>query len=142
MSASLQKHYRLSPSRNLSVFILLGLILISLSFLNWSISFQWLILIDLFSVFFCGFIFFRDARLSLGISCVAFRLEEHSAVTMMLRDGTHRSGKTMSSSVILSSLILLNIRQDDGRLRSLILLKDCMSGHSFRHLRVALRWEG
>lgn len=88
---------------------------------------------------FCVFIYFRDARLSLGISCIAFRLAEKSSITLMMRDGTHSSGKVMPSSVISPSLILLNIQQEGGRLRSLVLLKDCMSEPSFRHLRVALR---
>lgn len=140
MGASLQKYYALRSSLCLTIF------LFSISL--WSLWVSYFLPLDM-SVYLvlgliiwalCAYLLFRDARLMLANSCVAFRLEVEDRISLILRDGRHQEGKLMVGGIILPFVVLINIRLEQGGHRSLVLLNDSMDADSFRHLRVLLRW--
>ncbi len=140
MGASLQKYYALRSSLCLAIF------LFSISL--WSLWVSYFLPLDL-SVYLvlgliilalCAYLFFRDARLMLANSCVAFCLDVGDSISLMLRDGRRQEGKLMVGGIILPFVVLINIRLEQGGHRSLVLLTDSMDADSFRHLRVLLRW--
>lgn len=140
MSAGLQRHYKLRPSRFLTFAIciaclfVLGVVLV--------LPLGWLLcsFISLIIILVCVFVLFRDARLNLADSCIAFRLEVGDSISLMLRDGRHVAGKLREGGVILPFVVLINVRLENGGHRVLVLLKDCMDADSFRRLRIVLRW--
>lgn len=140
MSASLQRHYKLHPSRYLSLFIsiicLLSLgvaYILPLGILVYSI-------LNLFILAVGVFAFFSKARLNLTDSCVAFRLEGGEGISLILRDGRHQVGKLVAGGIILPFMVLIDVRFEHGGRRSLVLLNDSMDVESFRRLRVWLKW--
>lgn len=140
MSAIFQRHFTLRPSKYFSFFIFV-VCCISLSILaKLPMSPGLQILLGLLAVIASSFVLLRDARLSLAFSCIAFRLDGERVITMMMRDGRHLNGKLTSGGVVLPSLVLLNIRLEGGRRRSLVLLRSSMSNDNFRRLRIMLRW--
>lgn len=140
MSASLQRHYKLRPSRYLSFFIYITCLL-SLG-VSYMLPLGVLVyaLLSLFILAAGVFTFFSDVRLNLTNSCVAFRIEEEGGILLMLRDGRHQRGKLAAGGVILPFIVLLNVLLEHGGRRSRVLLSDSMDADSFRHLRVVLRW--
>lgn len=140
MSASLQRHYKLRPSRYLSLFIsiaclfLLGVAyILPLGILVYSVLNSFILAVGVFA-------FFSKARLNLTDSCVAFRLEDEMGISLILRDGSHQAGKLVAGGVILPFMVLIDVRLEHGGHRSLVLLSDSMDADSFRRLRVLLRW--
>ncbi len=140
MSASLQRHYKLRPSQYLTFSICI-IFLLSLG-VSYILPFGMIAysVLSLFILAICVFIFFRDARLNLANSCVAFRLEAKDGISLMLRDGRHLAGKLVAGGVILPFVVLINVRMERGGQRSLVLLGDSTDADSFRRLRVLLRW--
>ena len=140
MSAGLQRHYKLRPSRLLTFAICLACLLVLGVVLVLPLGSLLRSFISLAIVLVCVFVLFRDAGLSLADSCVAFRLEGGDSISLMLRDGHHMVGKLGVGGVILPFVVLINVRLESGGHRALVLLKDCMDADSFRRLRVVLRW--
>lgn len=140
MSASLQRHYKLRPSRYLSLFISIACLLsfgvayiLPLGILVYSVLNSFILAVGVFA-------FFSKARLNLTDSCVAFRLEDEMGISLILRDGSHQAGKLVAGGVILPFMVLIDVRLEHGGHRSLVLLSDSMDADSFRRLRVLLRW--
>lgn len=140
MSASLQRHYKLHPSRYLSLFISIVCLLslgvayiLPLGTLVYSVLNFFILAVGVFALF-------SKARLNLTSSCVAFRLEGGVGISLILRDGRHQVGKLVTGGIILPFMVLIDVRLEHGGRRSLVLLSDSMDAESFRRLRVLLRW--
>ncbi len=140
MSASLQRHYKLRPSRYLSFVIFIACLLtLGVTYIL-PLGMTVYSALSFFILAASAFIFFRDARLSLANSCVAFRLEAEGNISLILRDGRHHAGKLAAGGVILPFVVLVNVRLGSGGRRGLVLFGDCTDTDSFRRLRVLLRW--
>ena len=72
---------------------------------------------------------------------VGLRLAENGELGFLSPDGDLRSVTVQPDSAVFSWLIVLRVREfGQGRLHSLVLLRDSMSVEQFRLLRVWLRW--
>ena len=72
---------------------------------------------------------------------MAFRLEGQDEIVLVLRSGTHLSGRVSADSLVTPFLVILNVALKERReRRSLLIMPDTMGAESFRHLRVALKW--
>jgi hypothetical protein len=84
---------------------------------------------------------FLGAKLSLGHSCVAFRLEDRDEIVLVLRNGTHHPGMILPCSLVTPYLVILILGLNERvGTRSVLIFPDTMSVESFRKLRVVLRW--
>ena len=137
----MQRHFTLVPSFQLLIMLLLlhsaaalTVVTIIVTFGGWSMLLLICLLISLV------FYLLRDARLSLGNSCVAMRIEE-DRIVLITRAGIHQSGILLRHSVVTPFLVIINVAIADQLLtRSIVLFQDSMDEVSFRRLRVALRW--
>jgi hypothetical protein len=137
----MQRYYKLRPSRFLALLILFlcAVSLVSLWLLPLPI-FAFLVLI-LAVLCWGGYCLLLDAYLRMGHSCVAFRLENREEVVLVLRSGSHLSGRVSPDSLVTPHLVILNVvLSEQHRGRNLLILPDTMGAESFRHLRVGLRW--
>lgn len=136
----MQRHYKLHPSSYLTCFISITCLF----------SFSALFILPLAPILLVvmGLVVFsvsvllinRDARLANASSCVAFRLETDDAISLILRDGRHLTGKLGAGGVILPFVVLIDVRLEQGGRRGIVMLKDSIDADSFRRLRVVLRW--
>lgn len=140
MSASLQRHYKLQPSKYLTLAICIACLLPLAILFILPLGITLHVALGSFVLAASAFTLFRDARLSLAHSCVAFRLEVDDTISLMLRDGRHLTGKLRAGGAILPYVVLINVHLEQGGHRGLVLLKDSMDADSFRRLRVVLRW--
>ena len=103
--------------------------------------FAGLLVLTLIVLCWAAYYLLLDANLSRGRSCVAFRLEGQDEIVLVLRSGTHLSGRVSADSLVTPFLVILNValKERRGR-RSLLVMPDTMGAESFRHLRVALKW--
>jgi toxin CptA len=137
----MQLNYKLRPSRFLALLfsLLCALSLVSI----WALPLPAAGLLALMLVVLCwtGYFLLRDASLRMGHSCVAFRLEGQEEIVLVLRSGTHLSGRVSVDSLVTPFLVILNValKERRGR-RSLLVMPDTMGAESFRRLRVALKW--
>jgi len=137
----MQRHFTLVPSFQFLIMLLLlhsvaalTVVTIIATLSVWSMLIMIGLLISLL------FYLLRDARLSLGNSCVAMRIEEDRAV-LITRAGIHQSGLLLRHSVVTPFLVIVNVAIADKLFtRSIVLFQDSMDEASFRRLRVALRW--
>ena len=137
----MQRHYKLRPSRFLALLILLfcAASLVSL----WLLPLATPVVLALAAIVLCwGFYrLLLDAYLHMGRSCVAFRLEDNEEIVLVLRSGSHLSGRASPDSLVTPYLVILNVALKEPRgERSLLILPDAIGEESFRRLRVALRW--
>ena len=134
-------NYKLRPSRILTL-LFTALFTVTLAVL-WMlpISAAGLVILTLVVLCWGGYHLLLNASLSLGFSCIAFRLENQNDIVLVLRNGSHLQGHVSADSLVTPYLIVLNIvlTEPRGR-RSLLVLPDTMGADSFRTLRVALRW--
>jgi hypothetical protein len=135
----MQSHYTLRPSRRYLRLLaaLCALLFAAVAFLPF--AFQWRFAGGVLAVAACAFVGLRDARLKFPRSCVAFRLEGENGITLIQRNGEHVTG-TVAAGVVAPWLVLLNVRDEGGGERSLMLFPDSMNRDAFRRLRIALRW--
>lgn len=139
----MQLNYKLRPSRFLALLFVLLCALSLVSIWALPLSFAGLLAFTLIVLCWTGYYLLLDANLSRGSSCVAFRLEGQDEIVLVLRSGTHLSGRVSADSMVTPFLVVLNVvlKERHGR-RSLIILPDAMGADSFRRLRVALKWGG
>lgn len=137
----MQLSYKLRPSRSLTLlfFLLCALSLVSIWKLPLPVA--GLLLLTVAAICWIGYYLLRDANLSMGHSCVAFRLEGQEEIVLVLRNGLHVPVKVSADTLVTPSLVILNVvlKEQRGR-RSLLILPDTMGEESFRRLRVALKW--
>ena len=137
----MQRNYKLRPSRSLTILFCL-LCLLSLASI-WMLPLPVPGQLVLMLVVLCwtGYYLWLDANLSRERSCVAFRLDGQDEIVLVLRSGTHMSGRVSADSLVTPFLVILNValKEQRGR-RSLLIMPDTMGAESFRHLRVALKW--
>jgi toxin CptA len=137
----MQRYYKLRPSRFLALLVsfLCAVSLVSL----WLLPLPVFMLLVLTLAVLCwgGYSLLLDANLRMGHSCVAFRLENREEIVLVLRSGSHLSGRVSPDSFVTPNLVILNVMlSEQGRGRSLLIMPDTMGAESFRHLRVGLRW--
>lgn len=140
MSASLQSHFKLHPSRYLVFFIFIACIFSLVASYSFPLGMIAYTVLSLLILAACALIYFRDAKLKLANSCVAFRIDSDDSIALMLRDGRHQAGNMVAGGVVLPFIVLINVRFESGGRRRLVLLRDSMDDDSFRRLRVLLRW--
>lgn len=137
----MQLSYKLRPSRALTLlfFLLCALSLVSIWKLPLPVA--GLLLMTVATMCWIGYYLLLEANLSMGHSCVAFRLEGQEEIVLVLRNGLHVPGRVSADSLVTPSLVILNVvlKEQRGR-RSLLILPDTMGAESFRRLRVALKW--
>jgi toxin CptA len=137
------RHYKLRSSRSLT--LLFGLFGVASQTSVWLLPLPYWVLLVLTVILsgWSGYSLLRDAKLRLGRSCVAFRLEDKDEVVLVLRNGSHLSGRVLPDSLVTPHVVILNIvlGEQRGR-RSILILPDAMSAESFRRLRVVLGWGG
>ncbi len=139
--AGMQRHYKLRPSRFLVLLIVLLCVAALVSL--WLLPLSTPVLLALTAVVLCwgGYCLLLDANLRMGHSCVAFRLEDSEEIVLVLRSGSHLSGRLSPDSLVTPYLVILNVVLKEQRGgRSLLILPDAIGAESFRRLRVALRW--
>ena len=137
----MQRQYKLCPSRFLTLLLAL-LCLASLSSI-WllPLSLPWLLVLTALVLFWSGYHLLFDAKLRMGNSCVAFRLEDQKGIVLVLRNGRHLSGRVASDSLLTPYIVVLNVVLNEfRRSRSLLIMPDTMGTESFRRLRVILKW--
>ncbi len=137
----MQRHYKLRPSRFLAllIFLLCVASLVSL----WLLPLPTPVLLALTAIVLCWgcYRLLLDAYLHMGRSCVAFRLEDSEEIVLVLRSGSHLSGRLSPDSLVTPYLVILNVvLKEQRRGRSLLILPDGIGVESFRRLRVTLRW--
>ena len=137
----MQRHYKLRPSRYLSLLVSLLCFLSLLLLWSLPLSLPWSIVLSVVVLSWSGHCLLFDANLRMGHACVAFRLEEHDGIVLVLRNGRHLSGRVSSDSLVTPYVIILNVALHEFRRgRSLLIMPDTMGTESFRRLRVVLRW--
>ncbi|MDO8991330.1 MAG: hypothetical protein Q7U91_17015 [Sideroxyarcus sp.] len=137
----MRRHYKLRSSRLLIVLLLL--LAAGALVCLWLLPLPVPVLLILTVLVSCwaGYHLLLDARLRLGRSCVAFRLEEEGKIVLVLRNGWHLQGYVQRGSLVTPYLVILNVLLDEHRRRrNLLILPGAMSADSFRRLRVVLRW--
>ena len=137
----MQLSYKLRPSRSLALLFVLLCVLSLVSIWMLQLPFAGLLVLTLIVLCWAAYYLLLDANLSRGRSCVAFRLEGQDEIVLVLRSGTHLSGRVSADSLVTPFLVILNValKERRGR-RSLLVMPDTMGAESFRHLRVALKW--
>jgi len=139
----MQRHYKLRPSRSLASLLIL-LCFASLASL-WSLplSSLWSLVLSVLVLFWSGYCLLSDANLRMGHACVAFRLEDHDDIVLVLRNGGHLSGRVSPDSLVTPYIIILNVALNEPRRgRNLLIMPDAMRREDFRRLRVVLKWSG
>jgi hypothetical protein len=139
--AGTQRYYKLRPSRFLSLLVsfLCAASLVSL----WLLPLPIILFLVLTLSVLCwgGYCLLLDANLRMGHSCVAFRLENREEIVLVLRSGSHLSGRVASDSLVTPYLVILNVvLSEQRRERNLLIMPDTMGAESFRHLRIGLQW--
>lgn len=81
----------------------------------------------------------RDAWLQAKNSCLTLRLDGPGRISLLLRNGREQTGQVCGDTLVLPWLVVLNLKDDLGARRSVLLLPDSLSAEAFRHLRVQLR---
>ncbi len=135
----MQSHYTLRPSRHYVGLLSILCALLLIAVVSLPGAFEWRLGGGLSAFALCVSVGLREARLKFPRSCVAFRLESENGITLIQRNGEHVTG-IIAGGVVVPWLVLLNVQQEEGRRRSLVLLPDSMNRDAFRRLRVALRW--
>ena len=137
----MQLSYKLRPSRSLALLFVLLCVLSLVSIWMLPLPVAGLLVLTLIVLCWAAYYLLLDANLSRGRSCVAFRLEGQDEIVLVLRSGTHLSGRVSADSLVTPFLVILNValKERRGR-RSLLVMPDTMGAESFRHLRVALKW--
>ncbi len=137
----MQLSYKLRPSRSLALLFILLCVLSLVSIWMLPLPFAGLLVLTLIVLCWAAYYLLLDANLSRERSCVAFRLEGQDEIVLVLRSGTHLSGRVSADSLVTPFLVILNValKERRGR-RSLLVMPDTMGAESFRHLRVALKW--
>ena len=139
----MQVNYKLRPSRFLALlfFLLCMLSLVSIWMLPLPVT--GLLVLTLAVLCWVAYYLLLDANLSRERSCVAFRLGDQDEIVLVLRSGTHLTGRVSADSLVTPFLVILNValKEQRGR-RSLLVMPDTMGAESFRRLRVALKWGG
>jgi toxin CptA len=137
----MQRHYRLRPSRFLT--LLLVILCVAPLVSSWSaqLPFPWLPVLAIVVLLWGGYYQLSHAALRKGHSCVAFRLEDDCGIVLVLRNGRHLSGRISPDSLVTPYFIIVNVMGNErGDGRSLLIMPDTMGAESFRRLRVVLRW--
>lgn len=137
----MQLNYKLRPSRYLTLlfFLLCALSLASIWMLSLPVAGR--LVMTLVVLCWTGYYLLLDANLAREHSCVAFRLEGQDEIVLVLRSGTHLSGRVSVDSLVTPFLVILNVAlKEQRKTRSLLIMPDTMGAESFRHLRVALKW--
>jgi len=142
MSGELGQRYTIRPSRILTAFLLLSLVLLVALIHNSPIPFYWRMAGALGVLLAFGFVLLRDARLRYGKSWVAFELTPQGCILLIPRTGDPVQGKIDRSTFVSPYLALLNITTDFGKRHSVVIMPDSMGEADFRRLRVRLRWSG
>lgn len=81
----------------------------------------------------------RDAWLLAATSCLVLRLDDSGRVSLLLRNGYELTGQICGDTLVLPWLVVVNMKDDLGVRRSVLLLPDSLSEEDFRRLRVQLR---
>lgn len=137
----MQRHFKLRPSRSLAIFF--SILCLSALVSLWALPLPSLVLLILSLVVlgWGGYCLLFDAGLRMGVSCVAFRLEDNEALVLVLRNGSHLMCRLSGDSLVTPYIVILNVVLSEQRAgRSVLILPDAMGSESFRRLRVALRW--
>ncbi len=137
---SLQRHYALRPAPLALLYLLLPSLLTLYVLARLSVGMIWQIGTGLLVLSACLYLALRDVLLRLGTSCVAFRLEKESSITLMLKEGTHLSGVLADDTLVTPFFLVLVIRQEGRCSRHVWLTPGSLEGDAFRRLRVVLRW--
>lgn len=94
------------------------------------------------------YVFLSRKTFHIDISGIGqIRLKEDTGIDEMKRQQKEQGKgdsinvvRLMEDSTIWPNLLLLRLRTEDHRVRTLVILPDCMDGHAFRALKVACRW--
>lgn len=137
----MQRQFKLHPSRQLTVAIVIGLlfclVVAALLQVHWGARSLIMLACTAWGVHALRL----HARLSLPRACRVLRLEAMPEVTLIQKDGQHLSATLGAGSVILPWLVLLDLRLGGSRRRSVVLCADSLDADSLRRLRVSLKWE-
>jgi len=137
----MQLNYKLRPSRFLALLFFLPCVLSLVSIWALPLPVTGLLALTLVVLCWSGYFLLLDANLSGERSCVAFRLGGQDEIVLVLRSGTHLSGRVSADSLVTPFLVILNVALKERRgKRSLLVMPDTMGAESFRRLRVALKW--
>lgn len=139
----MQRHFKLRPSRTLTVFLFTLCLLALVSI--WSLPFpaSVLLVLTLIVLGWGGYRVLFDAGLRMEISCVAFRQEDSKGIVLVLRNGSHLTFSLSGDSLVTPYVVILNVaRNEQHGGRSVVIMPDTMGAESFRRLRVLLRWGG
>ena len=72
---------------------------------------------------------------------VVLRIASDNRLSIGLRDGRWHEGEVLGSTTVTAFLTVINLRViGERRMRSVVILPDCMAPEDYRRLRVWLRW--
>jgi hypothetical protein len=139
--ADMPLYCELQPSRSL---VLLFFIFCAVSLVSiWMLSLPglWLLVLTAVTLGWVGYGLLLYASLSMGHSCVAFRMEDQAEIVMVLHSGRHLPGRVSPDSFVTPYLVILNVvLSEQHKGRNLLILPDAMGVESFRRLRIHLQW--
>jgi len=137
----MQRYFKLRSSRTFAL-LLVFLCAASLATLRLlSLPPLWLLVLAVVVLCWSVYCLLLGATLRLGLSCVAFRLEDGEKIVLLLRSGRHLQCRVSPYCLVTPYLVILNVTLCERRGgRSVMIMPDSMSADSFRRLRVALRW--
>jgi toxin CptA len=137
----MQRHYKLRPSRSLLLLLILLCAATLVAICMLPLSTGWSLALAMPVLVWGGYCLQLDANLGMARSCVAFRLEDHDGIVLVLRNGRHFSGRISSDTLVTPYIVILNVVLSGLRRgRSLLIMPDTMGKGSFRRLRVMLKW--
>lgn len=73
-------------------------------------------------------------------SVVSLMLRQDGAIDLQRKDGVLLQGRVLPQTTVISWLVVLLLRQENGRTLALTLLPDALAVDDFRQLRLWLRW--
>ncbi len=132
--------YPLGPSRYLAAILTVGHLSVAalLLFLDFSPAWK----IPALALLLVSLIYELRVALRFGVHAVtAFRVAKDGAISIRSQSGEWRGCAVLDSSYVTAFLTVVNLRATgERRVRSVIILPDCMAADDYRRLRVWLRW--
>lgn len=132
--------YSIGPSRVLAAILLLSHFSIAGLLLYLDLALIWVM--AALGLLLCSLVYEMRIALRVGNGAVVIlRIARDNRFSIGLRDGRWLEGEVLGSTTVTAFLTVINLRvSGERRLRSVVILPDCMAPEDYRRLRVWLRW--
>ena len=132
--------YAIGPSRVLAAILLLSHFSIAGLLLYLGLGPIWTV--AALVLLLCSLVYETRIALRAGNGAVVvLRIASDNRLSIGLRDGRWHEGEVLGSTTVTAFLTVINLRViGERRMRSVVILPDCMAPEDYRRLRVWLRW--